>query len=75
MAFFRFTLKLSGFINQKKIRRIKAAKNLYKINDDRVKDYEKRELLKLLATRLYHSPEVSESNDDGSQVINVYDLS
>jgi hypothetical protein len=75
MAFFHFTLKLSGFINQKKIRRLKAAKSLYKKNDDRIIGYEKRPLLKLLTDRLYHSPEISETDDDGSQTINVYNLS
>lgn len=38
--------------------------------------YGKRDLLKLLASRAYHSPEISETEDEGSKsVINVYDLS
>jgi len=37
--------------------------------------YEKRELLKVLANRDYHSPELSETEDEGSTVINVYDYS
>jgi hypothetical protein len=37
--------------------------------------YEKRDLLKILANRVYHSPEVSESENEGSKsVINIYDL-
>ncbi|POG61657.1 hypothetical protein GLOIN_2v1786305 [Rhizophagus irregularis DAOM 181602=DAOM 197198] len=38
--------------------------------------YGKRDLLKILANRAYYSPEVSETEDEGSKsVINVYDLS
>ncbi|RGB28976.1 hypothetical protein C1646_767154 [Rhizophagus diaphanus] len=38
--------------------------------------YEKWDLLKILANRTYHSPEMSETEDKGSKsVINVYDLS
>ncbi|GET53651.1 uncharacterized protein OCT59_013289 [Rhizophagus irregularis] len=37
--------------------------------------YGKQDLLKILANRVYHSPEVSETEDEGSKsVINVYDL-
>lgn len=39
--------------------------------------YGKRDLLKILANRAYHSPEISETEDEGSKksVINVYDIS
>ncbi|RGB29383.1 hypothetical protein C1646_766650 [Rhizophagus diaphanus] len=38
--------------------------------------YRKWDLLKILANCTYHSPEVSETEDEGSKlVINVYDLS
>ncbi|CAB5370834.1 unnamed protein product [Rhizophagus irregularis] len=38
--------------------------------------YGKRDLLKILANHAYYSPEVSETEDEGSKsVINVYDLS
>ncbi|CAB4432307.1 unnamed protein product [Rhizophagus irregularis] len=38
--------------------------------------YGKQDLLKILANHVYHSPEVSEIEDEGSKsVINVYDLS
>ena len=38
--------------------------------------YGKRDMLKILANRAYHSPEMSETEDEGSKsVINVYDLS
>ncbi|PKY18103.1 hypothetical protein GLOIN_2v1771686 [Rhizophagus irregularis DAOM 181602=DAOM 197198] len=34
-----------------------------------------RELLKVLANRDYHSPELSEADDEGIRAINVYDYS
>jgi len=56
---------------------MKAAKDLFRINDERIISYEKRPLLKLLADRSYHSPEVSESDEENpvTTIINVYDLS
>jgi hypothetical protein len=58
------------------LRRIKAAKDLFNKKDGRIISYERRDLLKILANRAYHSPEVSETEDEGSKsVINVYDLS
>jgi hypothetical protein len=54
---------------------LKAAKALYVNEDERVLIYEKRELLKVLANRDYHSPELSETEDEGRTVINVYDYS
>ena len=58
------------------MQRIKAAKDLFNKKDSRIVSYGKRDLLKILANRAYHSPEVSESEDEGSKsVINVYDLS
>ncbi|CAB4434988.1 unnamed protein product [Rhizophagus irregularis] len=63
-------------LNDKKLRRIKAAKELFNKKDSRITSYGKRDLLKILANRAYHSPEVSETEDEGSKsVINVYDLS
>ena len=60
-----------------KIRRVKAAKNLYKTGDERLVEYEERPLLKMLADRLYHSPEISETDleDATKSVIAVYDYS
>ena len=38
--------------------------------------YEKYPLLKILANRLYHFPEISKTDNEGpTSVINVYDLS
>jgi hypothetical protein len=55
---------------------MKAAKDLFKSDDTRITSYEKRPLLKILANRSYHSPEISETDDEGpTSVINVYDLS
>ena len=54
---------------------MKAAKALYVNEDEQVLIYEKRELLKVLANRDYHSPELSETEDEGHIVINVYDYS
>ncbi|GET52002.1 hypothetical protein GLOIN_2v1840618 [Rhizophagus irregularis DAOM 181602=DAOM 197198] len=51
-------------VQNKKLRRIKAAKDLYRKNDERIIGYEKRQLLKMLANRSYHSPEISESDEE-----------
>ncbi|GBC13560.2 hypothetical protein GLOIN_2v1847017 [Rhizophagus irregularis DAOM 181602=DAOM 197198] len=51
-------------VQNKKLRRIKAAKNLYRKSDERIISYEKRQLLKMLANRSYHSPEISESDEE-----------
>ncbi|GET64202.1 hypothetical protein GLOIN_2v1798326 [Rhizophagus irregularis DAOM 181602=DAOM 197198] len=48
----------------KKLRRIKAAKDLYRKSDERIIGYEKRQLLKMLANRSYYSPEISESDEE-----------
>ncbi|GET63385.1 hypothetical protein GLOIN_2v1798326 [Rhizophagus irregularis DAOM 181602=DAOM 197198] len=48
----------------KKLRRIKAAKDLYRKSDERIIGYEKCQLLKMLANRSYHSPEISESDEE-----------
>lgn len=62
---------------KKKLRRIKAAKDLYRKSDERIIGYEKRQLLKMLANRSYHSPEVSESDeeDPDKTIVCVYDYS
>ena len=55
---------------------MKAAKDLFKSDDTWIILYKKRPLLKILANRLYHFPEISETDDEGpTLVINVYDLS
>jgi len=56
---------------------MRAAKDLFRKEDDRILMYDKRPLLELLADRSYHSPEISETDDENSttSVINVYDLS
>ena len=43
---------------------MKAAKNLYKKEDEQITRYEKRELMIMLANRLYHSPEISEEDEE-----------
>ena len=55
---------------------MKAAKDLFKKDDSRITKYEKRPLLKILTDRAYHSPELSETDEENSDntVINVYDL-
>ena len=56
---------------------MKVAKQLYKNNDPRITKYEKRPLMKILADRLYHSPEISETDEDDPEksVIAIYDYS
>lgn len=56
---------------------MKAAKRLYRLNDERITKYEKRRLLKMLSNRLFHSPEVSETDDEDptKSIIAIYDYS
>ncbi|PKK65879.1 hypothetical protein RhiirC2_715250 [Rhizophagus irregularis] len=71
--------KLISCTIQKKIRRLKSAKSLYANNNSEISKYNKEELLKILKNRKYHSPEISESDDDpinqNKHIICVYDLS
>ncbi|CAB4409022.1 unnamed protein product [Rhizophagus irregularis] len=64
-------------VQNKKLRRIKAVKDLYRKGDKRIIGYEKRQLLKMLANRSYHSPEISESDEENPDktIICVYDYS
>src|SRR6266498_3262415 len=54
-----------------------AANKLYKAEDESIMKYEKRPLLRILADRHYHSPEISETDKENasSSVIAVYDYS
>ena len=61
---------------QKKIQRVKAAKSLYSINDKRITKYKKQPLIRMLASRQYHSPEINKTDDDNQKsIIAVYDYS
>ncbi|UZO17594.1 uncharacterized protein OCT59_008944 [Rhizophagus irregularis] len=51
-------------VQNKKLRQIKAAKDLYRKSDERIIGYEKCQLLKILANRFYHSLEISESDEE-----------
>ncbi|RGB22512.1 hypothetical protein C1646_677784 [Rhizophagus diaphanus] len=55
--------KLIPELQRKKLRRIKTAKDLYRKSDERIIGYEKRQLLKMLANRSYHSLKVSETDE------------
>ncbi|CAB5332546.1 unnamed protein product [Rhizophagus irregularis] len=62
---------------KKKSRRVKGAISLFKRNDDRVKDYDKTEVLNILKDTRYHSPEDSEMDKeqpDGKRKIIIYNL-
>ncbi|CAB5370672.1 unnamed protein product [Rhizophagus irregularis] len=61
----------------KKIRRMKAAKRLYSFDDERITKYDKRRLLKMLSNRLFHSPEISETDEEDptKSIITIYDYS
>ncbi|RHZ88936.1 hypothetical protein Glove_19g240 [Diversispora epigaea] len=63
--------------NDKKLRRIKAAKELFRKNDPNITDYDKESLLRMLADRAFHSPEMSDTDEEdrSKTVVNVYDLS
>ncbi|RHZ89861.1 hypothetical protein Glove_9g46 [Diversispora epigaea] len=62
---------------RKKIRRIKAAKELFRKNDPNIIDYNKESLLRMLTDRTFHSPEMSDTDEEdrSKTVVNVYDLS
>ena len=62
---------------QKKIRQVKAAKQLFKSGDEKFAEYEQQPLLKVLADRLYHSPKLNETNLENmtKSIIAVYDYS
>ncbi|RHZ73283.1 hypothetical protein Glove_232g164 [Diversispora epigaea] len=63
--------------NDKKLRHIKAAKELFRKNDPNITDYNKESLLRMLADRAFHSPEMSDTDEEdrSKTVVNVYDLS
>ncbi|RHZ73619.1 hypothetical protein Glove_230g113 [Diversispora epigaea] len=63
--------------NDKKLRRIKAAKELFRKNDPNITDYDKESLLRMLADRAFHSLEMSDTDEEdrSKTVVNVYDLS
>ncbi|RHZ75279.1 hypothetical protein Glove_216g172 [Diversispora epigaea] len=69
--------KLLKDLRHKKLRRIKAAKELFRKNDPNIIDYDKESLLRMLANRAFHSPEMSDTDeeDHSKTVVNVYDLS
>ncbi|RHZ82486.1 hypothetical protein Glove_109g169 [Diversispora epigaea] len=62
--------------NDKKLRRIKAAKELFRKNDPNITDYNKESLLRMLADRAFHSLEMSDTDEEdrSKTVVNVYDL-
>ncbi|RHZ87226.1 hypothetical protein Glove_38g13 [Diversispora epigaea] len=63
--------------NDKKLRRIKAAKELFRKNDPNITDYDKESLLRMLADRTFYSSEMSDTDEEdrSKTVVNVYDLS
>ncbi|RHZ69694.1 hypothetical protein Glove_280g1 [Diversispora epigaea] len=63
--------------NDKKLRRIKAAKELFRKNDPNITDYDKESLLRMLADRAFHSSKMSDTDEEdrSKTVVNVYDLS
>ncbi|RHZ78780.1 hypothetical protein Glove_156g64 [Diversispora epigaea] len=63
--------------NDKKICRIKAAKELFRKNDPNITDYDKESLLRILADRVFHSPEMSDTDEEdrSKTVVNVYNFS
>ncbi|CAB5193383.1 unnamed protein product [Rhizophagus irregularis] len=65
-------------LSEKKSRRVKGAISLFKRNDDRVKDYDKTEVLNILKDTRYRSSEDSETDKkqpDGKRKIIIYNLS
>ncbi|GET65846.1 hypothetical protein GLOIN_2v1885757 [Rhizophagus irregularis DAOM 181602=DAOM 197198] len=65
-------------LNEKKACRVKGAKSLFDKNDEKLENYDRKELLNVLNDNRYHSPEYSESDEeqpDGKRHINVYNPS
>ncbi|PKY36946.1 hypothetical protein RhiirB3_460819 [Rhizophagus irregularis] len=50
----------------KKIRRLKAAKALYDKDDVRIAHYEKQEMINIIQDIRYHSPELSETDEENA---------
>src|SRR5581483_2084590 len=57
-------LLINLYIQQKKNRQIKTALRLYDENDKEIEKYNRNELLLILQTNSYHSPEQSDSEDE-----------
>ncbi|PKK60528.1 hypothetical protein RhiirC2_856802 [Rhizophagus irregularis] len=75
--YINFICLIQLFKIAKKIRRMKAAKRLYSFDDERITKYDKRRLLKMLSNRLFHSPEISETDEEDptKSIIAIYDYS
>ncbi|RHZ78251.1 hypothetical protein Glove_166g172 [Diversispora epigaea] len=69
--------KLSKDLRRKKLRHIKTAKELFRKNDPNIINYNKESLLRMLADCVFHSPEMSDTDEEdySKTVVNVYDLS
>ncbi|RGB27601.1 hypothetical protein C1646_768894 [Rhizophagus diaphanus] len=57
-------LHANGRMNDKKIRRLKAAKALYNKDDTRIAHYEKQEIINIIQDIRYHSLELSETDEE-----------
>ncbi|CAB5364462.1 unnamed protein product [Rhizophagus irregularis] len=64
-------------VHDKKICRMKVAKRLYSFYDERITKYDKHRLLKMLSNRLFHSPEISKTDEEDptKSIIAIYDYS
>ncbi|CAB5361988.1 unnamed protein product [Rhizophagus irregularis] len=51
-------------LNEKKACRVKGAKSLFDKNDEKLENYDRKELLNVLNDNRYHSPEYSESDEE-----------
>ncbi|POG61482.1 hypothetical protein GLOIN_2v1786555 [Rhizophagus irregularis DAOM 181602=DAOM 197198] len=77
-------LHKSSYSHQRLMDREKAnenkhqvAKRLYSFDDERITKYDKHRLLKMLSNRLFHSPEISETDEEDltKSIIAIYDYS
>ncbi|CAB4397945.1 unnamed protein product [Rhizophagus irregularis] len=62
---------------RKKACQVKGAKSLFDKNDEKLENYDRKELLNVLSDNRYHSPEYSESDEeqpDGKRHINIYNI-
>ncbi|EXX62098.1 hypothetical protein RirG_164960 [Rhizophagus irregularis DAOM 197198w] len=65
-------------LNEKKAWRVKGAKSLFDKNDEKLENYDQKELLNVLSDNRYYSPEYFESDEeqlDSKKHINVYNPS
>ncbi|CAB5369676.1 unnamed protein product [Rhizophagus irregularis] len=73
----KYQVHSNNRVHDKKICQMKATKRLYSFDDEQITKYDKHRLLKMLSNRLFHSPEISETDEEDptKSIIAIYDYS